>query len=68
MTERVRDEEGNVVSEKETTKTKCIDKVTEPDYIKLYTEKWNGKGGNSIPIGYRPLFLELASRIEYHLF
>ena len=65
MVEQVLDKDGNVVSEKETTKTKRIDKVTEPDYIKLYTEKWNGKGGNPIPIGYRPLFIELASRMSY---
>lgn len=63
--ETVRDEEGNVISEKETTKTKRIDRVTEPDYIKLYAETWLDKSKNEIPIGYRALFLELAARMSY---
>lgn len=63
--EKVRDQEGNVISEKESTRTKRIDRVTEPDFIKLYATTWRDKSENKIPIGYRPLFLELASRMSY---
>lgn len=58
-------ENGELVSEKTDTVTKRIERVTEPDYIKLYTEAWSGKSGNPIPVGYRPLFLELVTRMSY---
>jgi len=58
-------QKGEVISEKVSESTKKITRVKEPDYIKLYTEIWRDESRNKIPIGYRPLFLELASRMEY---
>lgn len=63
--EQVFDKDGNLLSEKTTNKTKRIVKMTEPDYIKLYTQIWSDPSQNKIPISYRPLFLELASRMSY---
>lgn len=56
------DESGNeYVSVKETTKH--IERLAEPDYIKLYTKMWCEF--NSIPNAYRELFLQLAMRMSY---
>lgn len=56
------DADGN---EETTTveKTRAIERSTEPDYIKLYTRLWCEFNG--IPERYRPLFLELATRMSY---
>lgn len=56
------DSDGNQTS---TTleKTRKIELSTEPDYIKLYTAMWCEF--NEIPLAYRPLFLELVTRMSY---
>lgn len=56
------DSDGNETS---TTieKTRKIELSTEPDYIKLYTAMWCEF--NQIPMAYRPLFLELVTRMTY---
>lgn len=56
------DAEGNEqVTTKETTKK--IERSTEPDYIKLYTNMWCE--ANQIPDLWRPLFLQLVMRMSY---
>jgi hypothetical protein len=61
-TNRTTDADGNI---KETTKesTFKIERSNEPDYIKLYTNVWCEF--NEIPLQWRPLFLELISRMTY---
>lgn len=44
-------------------KTTNIKRNSEPDYIKLYTRVWCEF--NQIPTAYRPLFMELVSRMTY---
>lgn len=44
-------------------KTRALERSTEPDYIKLYTRMWCEFNG--IPEKWRPLFLELATRMTY---
>lgn len=44
-------------------KTRRIESSAEPDFIKLYTKMWCEF--NEIPDKYRPLFLELATRMTY---
>ena len=44
-------------------KTRAIQRSDEPDYIKLYTRMWCEF--NAIPDRYRPLFLELITRMSY---
>lgn len=56
------DEQGNVKVLKTETTTK-IERVVEPNYIKLYTRIWCEFNG--IPRAYRSLFLELAMRMTY---
>lgn len=56
------DAEGN----EQTTivqKTRKIELCSEPDYIKLYTNMWCEF--NEIPHSYRPLFMELVTRMTY---
>lgn len=56
------DEDGNTTqTTKETTRK--VERSTEPDYIKLYTQMWCEF--NQIPITWRPLFLELISKMTY---
>lgn len=56
------DEDGNV---KETVKetTQKIERTSEPDFIKLYTNVWCEF--NQIPLTWRPLFLELVAKMTY---
>ena len=69
---------ANIKSEKETTttidedgrehtsiieKTTKVERSGEPDYVKLYTKVWCEF--NQIPNQWRPLFLELISRMSY---
>ena len=61
-TNTVIDEDGNSTSTKKETCTK-IERIDEPDYIKLYTKVWCEFNG--IPLSVRPLFLELVSRMSY---
>lgn len=63
--EQITDQDGKVISEKTTLKTKRVTKVSEPDYIKLYTQIWQDRHGNTIPVSSRLLFLELATRMGY---
>ncbi len=56
------DADGNE-SSTTTEKTSKIEISTEPDYIKLYTKMWCEF--NEIPITWRPLFLELVTRMTY---
>ena len=44
-------------------KTKAFERSTEPDYIKLYTKMWCEFNG--IAVQWRPLFLELVTRMSY---
>lgn len=44
-------------------KTRAVERSGEPDYIKLYTRMWCEFNG--IPERFRPLFLELATRMSY---
>lgn len=48
-----------VITEKTTTR----EKLTEPDYIKIYTNMWCEF--NNIPAVWQKLFLELATRMTY---
>ena len=56
------DAEGNVTQTTVET-TKKIERSTEPDFIKLYTNMWCEF--NKIPITWRPLFIELISKMTY---
>lgn len=56
------DAEGNISSTTKET-TKKIEKVQEPDYIKIYTAMWCEY--NQIPQAWRDLFLQLALRMTY---
>lgn len=56
------DAEGNITKDT-VEKTSKIEKSDEPDYIKLYTNTWCEF--NKIPITWRPLFLELITRMTY---
>lgn len=56
------DMEGNLTSETVETTTK-IERLREPDFIKLYTKVWCEF--NQIPNQWRPLFLELIARMSY---
>lgn len=44
-------------------KTKTRERSSEPDYIKIYTNMWCE--ANQIPLAYRELFLQLATRMSY---
>lgn len=63
--EQITDQDGKVISEKTTLKTKRIIKSREPDYIKLYIDTWQEGDKNKIPVSCRLLFLELATRMGY---
>lgn len=56
------DAQGNE-SKTVTEKTKAIEISNEPDFIKLYTKMWCEF--NSIPVQWRELFLQLATRMSY---
>lgn len=56
------DAEGNISSTTKET-TKKIEKIQEPDYIKIYTAMWCEY--NQIPQVWRDLFLQLALRMTY---
>lgn len=56
------DANGNVSSTTKETTNK-IERIEEPDYIKLYTKMWCEF--NNIPMAYRELFLQLALRMSY---
>lgn len=62
---QVMDENGNIVSESTVERTKSLEKVGEPDYVKLYSSTWGSRFVNEIPAAYLPLFLVLASRMNY---
>lgn len=61
-TQTYEDSEGNVTSTTKET-TKKIERSTEPDYIKIYTNMWCEF--NQIPHKWRDLFLQLAIRMTY---
>lgn len=63
LTEIETDVSGNITSKKETKKTIKITPNEEPDYIKIYTNVWSEING--VPIPWRALFLELATRMTY---
>lgn len=44
-------------------KTTKVERLAEPDYIKIYTEMWCA--ANQIPMQYRNLFLHLVCRMTY---
>lgn len=56
------DMDGNISTTTLET-TKKIEKITEPDYIKIYTAMWCEY--NQIPTAWRDLFLQLAVRMTY---
>lgn len=56
------DENGNELTSKVEKKTR-FEVSSEPDYIKLYTKMWCEF--NEIPLAYRPLFLELVTKMTY---
>ncbi len=62
---QVMDENGNIISESVIERTKSLEKVGEPDYVKLYGGAWGNGHGGGIPAAYLPLFLVLASRMNY---
>lgn len=57
------DDNGNLISSKKKLETFNILTSTEPDYIKLYTNMWCEF--NAIPMGLRPLFLSLVTKMNY---
>lgn len=57
------DENGNLISSKKKLETFNILTNKEPDYIKLYTRMWCEF--NQIPMGLRPLFLSLVTKMGY---
>lgn len=56
------DSEGNITQTIVESTTE-IQKLKEPDFIKVYTNMWCEF--NKIPITWRPLFIELVSRMTY---
>lgn len=56
------DSDGNV-SETVKEQTSKIERLQEPEYIKLYTKMWCVF--NQVPVRYQPLFICLALRMQY---
>ena len=56
------DENGIQTTTTKETSTR-LERIDEPDYVKLYTRVWCEF--NEIPLNVRPLFLELVSRMTY---
>lgn len=61
-TESITDENGNTKKHVKEMSNK-IEKITEPDYIKIYTKMWCEF--NNIPTKWQPLFLQLVTRMTY---
>lgn len=60
---RIKEDEKGNITKNTVEKTIKIEKSNEPDYIKLYTNTWCEF--NKIPVTWRPLFLELITRMTY---
>jgi len=58
----VEDFDGNMTQTTKETTTK-YERSMEPDYIKIYTDMWCEF--NQIPVTWRPLFMQLVTRMSY---